>query len=298
MRSTLQILAFIGTCFALSNTRANVTAKESTEELGVLLLGDQGKGSEGQRQVAAALQTFCQNNLCDFGILLGDNFYNSGVKNIDDPKFKTHFEDLYSPLGIEFWAVLGNHDYGFGFSRGNVQAQIDYTRHSNFWRMPTRYYSFEAKGAEFIALDTVTIHKDSQQQKWLSEKLSKPAAGLRVVLGHYPVHSSGLHGDTKFIKENIAPQMCGNTDIYAAGHDHHLEHLKTDCGVNLVLSGSGGETRPINSLHPRSVFAASKLGFAYLKKDQNSGFKVQYFDYELNPLAEIEIIKNTSSSLR
>ena len=59
MRSTLQILAFIGTCFALSNTRANVTAKESTEELGVLLLGDQGKGSEDQRQVSAALQTFC-----------------------------------------------------------------------------------------------------------------------------------------------------------------------------------------------------------------------------------------------
>jgi predicted phosphodiesterase len=267
-------------------------APASSEDLGVLVLGDTGKGTAGQKQVADALPEFCRTRRCDFAILLGDNFYNSGVKSLNDPKFKTHFEDLYAKLGIEFWAVLGNHDYGFALSRGNIQAQIDYTRQSSSWRMPTRYYSFTTDGIEFIGLDTVALPRDSHQQEWLSRQLQKPKNGHRVVFGHFPVHSSGQHGDTPYMRDTIAPQFCGQADIYMSGHDHHLEHLKTDCGVHLVLSGAGAESREVSPSNPRSLFAASKIGFSYLSRTAGSELNVQYFDAQLNRLAGFSLDKN------
>jgi hypothetical protein len=278
--------------FLLISLAISPVASARAAELGIVVLGDQGKGNDGQQKVADALAQFCRTRRCDFGILLGDNFYNSGVKKINDPKFKTHFEDLYSKLGIEFWAVLGNHDYGFGLARGNIQAQIDYTRHSRFWRMPTRYYSFESHGMEFIALDTVALPRDSDQQEWLSRQLKKPRNSFRIVFGHYPVHSSGQHGDTPFMRDKISPQFCGQADVYMSGHDHHMEHLQTDCGVQLILNGAGAETRTVTAGNPRSLFSASEIGFSYLSKTSDGELKVQYVDTQLTPLAEFKIDKN------
>ncbi|MBM3383363.1 MAG: hypothetical protein FJY29_13140 [Betaproteobacteria bacterium] len=290
MRRSLTTAALAAVCLSSASTSLLAHSTESTPELGVVLLGDQGKGNAGQLQVAEALSAFCKRERCDFGILLGDNFYNSGVKNIDDSKFKTHFEQPYGQLGIEFWAVLGNHDYGFGFARGNIQAQIDYTQKSKFWRMPTRYYSFHKNDIEFVALDTVALPRDRDQQSWLDRTLDKPKPGFRVVLGHYPIHSGGQHGDTRFMRDNVSQKLCGKADIYASGHDHHLEHLKTDCGVELLLSGAAAETRSVNAT-PRTLFAASTLGFAYLKKTSESELKIQYIDSALNVLAEFAVEK-------
>ncbi|MBL9107498.1 MAG: metallophosphoesterase [Myxococcales bacterium] len=49
----------------------------------------------------------------DFGILLGDNFYVSGVSGVsgvDDPQWQDKFELPYSDLTFPIYAVLGNHD--------------------------------------------------------------------------------------------------------------------------------------------------------------------------------------------
>ncbi|MEN9529457.1 MAG: hypothetical protein RI932_1330 [Pseudomonadota bacterium] len=289
MRNTLTTAVFAAVCMSGAFTESKADNIQ-TDELGVLLLGDQGKGNAGQREVADALAVFCKRERCDFGVLLGDNFYNSGVKSVNDPKFETHFEQPYGKLGIEFWAILGNHDYGFAFARGNIQAQIEYTRKSKSWRMPTRYYSFQTSGVEFVALDTVALPKDTAQQDWLRRTLDKPKSGFRIVLGHYPIHSGGQHGDTRYLRDNISNQLCGKADIYASGHDHHLEHLKNDCGVALLLSGAAAETRPVNPT-PRTLFAASTLGFAYLKKSSTTELKIQYLDTALNVLAEFVVEK-------
>ena len=264
----------------------------TSNELAVIIVGDQGKGNAGQMQVADAMSSFCEVQRCDFAFLLGDNFYQSGVKSVDDPKFQSHFELPYARMGIEFWAILGNHDYGFGLSRGNVQAQVKYTANSRFWRMPSRYYSFETHGIEFIAIDTVALDRDTTQQEWLSSKLATPKKGHRVVLGHYPIHSGGLHGDTPGLRDRWAPKFCGTTDLYMSGHDHHLEHLKTDCGVHLMLSGAGAEARAVR-LTPQTLFAASTLGFSYLVKDKNGDLWARYYDTSLKLLAEFQL--NNSS---
>ena len=50
----------------------------------------------------------------DFGITLGDNFYSIGMESPEDLRWQTQWEKMYGPLGIPFYATLGNHDWGFG----------------------------------------------------------------------------------------------------------------------------------------------------------------------------------------
>ncbi|MEY4064161.1 MAG: hypothetical protein RIR26_369 [Pseudomonadota bacterium] len=290
MRSFSLFLTALGASILVAHCAplSDAQVKEEGNSLGVLMMGDQGKGNDEQQQVADALHRFCQSQRCDFGVLLGDNFYNSGVKSVRDEKFQTHFEIPYGRIGIPWWAALGNHDYGFGWSRGNVNAQVEYTQLSKFWRMPNRYYSFESTGIEFIVIDTVSLENDPTQQKWLNEKLEAPKAKTRIVAGHYPIHSGGMHGDTTYLRDQWSPQFCGKVDLYVSGHDHQLEHLRTDCGVNLVISGTGGETRPVTPT-PRTKFAASVLGFAYLSKAESGPLTVSYYDTQLKKLAEFPV---------
>ena len=79
-------------------------------------------------------------------VLLGDNFYASGVDSVEDALFSENFAKLYDTeqLGNLTWhAILGNHDY-----QGNVEAQIQYTERSGGrWYMPAHYYRRDFAGA-------------------------------------------------------------------------------------------------------------------------------------------------------
>jgi tartrate-resistant acid phosphatase type 5 len=270
---------------------AHADTDQNQQELGIVLLGDQGKNNDGQRSVSNALTRFCSKEQCDAVLLLGDNIYSSGVRSVRDRKFETHFEQHYRDLEIPFWAVLGNHDYGYGLARGNVQAQIDYSKRSTKWRMPARYYQFNIGRIEFIAIDSIALPKDSAQQEWLKQKLANEKTGHRVVFGHYPIHSSGMHGDNAFMSSQVAPLLCGTADIYAAGHDHHLEHAVTDCGVVQIVSGAGAETRPVQR-NQKSKFAKASLGFTYLRMNSLGELNIEYIGEKLELLAQFKLQTN------
>lgn len=111
----------------------------------------------------------------DFGVTMGDNFYFCGVRSVTDPKWKTHWENLYTPLGILFYASLGNHDYGHPtgicpFYRASPNAEVAYTEHSKSWRMPARYYTFAAGPARFFAIDTEGW--SAAQLEWIKAALA------------------------------------------------------------------------------------------------------------------------------
>jgi hypothetical protein len=237
--------------------------KPSGESIRVLAFGDFGQGTEFQKNTAKGMLKYHHTNPFDFAITLGDNFYSVGMDSPSDPRWKTWWEELYTPLGIEFYASLGNHDWG---QPNSPAAEILYTSKSKSWRMPATHYTFTAGPAQFFALDTDAF--STSQLLWLRDQLAKSRAKWKVVYGHHPIYSHGQHGDTPKLIRDLLPVLKDRADVYICGHEHDLQHLKPEGGVHFFISGGGGaRVRPIESGH-RSLFSASSYGFSVLQADE------------------------------
>ena len=135
------------------------SSEPDAEGLNFLAVGDWG--SPGVAPVARAMGEWAAEMAPRAVISTGDNFYPSGVKGVDDPQWKTSFEDVFSAPGLQcpWHAVLGNHDHW-----GNIEAQIAYTATSRRWRMPARYFSWSEllpDGAlvDFFFIDTDPVYE-------------------------------------------------------------------------------------------------------------------------------------------
>ncbi|CAK9300353.1 unnamed protein product [Gordionus sp. m RMFG-2023] len=229
--------------------------------------------SHSGRVLAKTLSNWALKSSPKFVILLGDNFYDKGVKSLSDSRFQSSFEDLYSndTLNIPWYVIAGNHDH-----LGSVQAQISYTSLSRRWKYPHFYYqlSFKIKhplheekplNFQIVAVDTVILcgkkyYLDLENQNkietntiirvdwddqdtdkhwdWLKSILSKSSADFILVIGHYPIYSIGHHGPDKCLIKKLRPLLIKHrVNAYISGHDHDQQHLSE----NYV-------TQPINNL--------------------------------------------------
>lgn len=227
----------------------------------VLAFGDFGDGSEAQRLVAGAMTRYHRRRPFDFALTLGDNFYPSGMESPGDPRWRTEWSNLYDPLKIRFYATLGNHDYN---QPNSPAAEIMFSRQSESWRMPAAYYTFTAGPAQFFALDTDIISE--AQLLWLARELDRSRAAWKVVYGHHPIYSEGVHEDNNDKIDQLLPVLRDRADVYLAGHDHDMQHLKPEGRLHFFIAGSGGKLRPIEP-GPRSLFAKSANGFAVVEAD-------------------------------
>ena len=125
--------------------------------MSIVCVGDFGKGNEDQLKVAVLIKKITGEKDVKLVLGLGDNIYPDGVKSVKDKKFKLQFEEMYKklPKSLEFFNVLGNHDY-----RGNCNAQIEYTKKSNRWNLFNHWYHFNKTMGKsrvkvgFYAIDT------------------------------------------------------------------------------------------------------------------------------------------------
>ena len=262
--------------------------KALDQPIRVLAFGDFGNGSIQQKEVAAAMQRYHQTQPFDFAVTLGDNFYSVGMESPTDPRWKTWWNELYDPLGIKFYVSLGNHDWG---SADSPAAEVLYTQSSPSWRLPATYYTFTAGAVQFFALDTNEIPE--AQLAWLKEELAKSRAIWKLVYGHHPIYSAGVHEDSPRLVKQLLPVLKERADIFLAGHDHDLQHLKPEGGVHFFVSGGGGagirQPRP----GPRSLFAKGVHGFSVLEADAKE-LKVRFFDRDLSLLYEYVLRKSIS----
>lgn len=286
-------VVFSSFLFAQENAGRVLPADQA---LHVLAFGDFGSGAPVQAQTARAMARRHEQQPFNLGITMGDNFYRCGVRGVDDPKWKSRWENLYTPLGIPFYATLGNHDYGHPpvicpAERGSPDAEVAYSKKSKSWHMPARYYSFKAGPVLFVAIDTEGWSR--KQLEWirttLEESTGDPEIKWRIVYGHHPIYTSGVHLNERRIgelREELLPVLkSAKVDAYICGHDHDMEHVRAD-GMDFFICGGGGaRLRQFHGTKPGTVFRHVSYGFLDLRIDQST-MSVQYFDSKLNPLED------------
>ena len=239
-----------------------------------IAIGDWGTGSPAQRHIAGLMNAKASRDSLHFVLLLGDNFYSSGVTSVNDPQWEKKFEAIYNlpGLNVPFFASLGNHDYK---KNADPNAQVKYAQQRQTkWQMPARYYTFTrgvdaSATIQFFALDTEALNKieimGSAQIDWLETELAKSTATWKVVFGHHPVFSNGEHGDTPAMQKYIRPLLEKHqVDFYLCGHDHDRQLLQPVAGVNYIVSGTAAKSRD-TVWENNTIFAATDLGFAWFR---------------------------------
>jgi len=287
---------------------------EQIGKISFLVLGDWGRqGERLQREVAGQMGVYAASRGADFVITVGDNFYENGVRSIDDRKWQSSFHDVYTApsLDIPWYAVLGNHDY-----RGSADAQIQRTDHDERWKMPGRYYSLErpvgGSDALFVFLDTnpfigryrrqtwrypdLDTQDPLEQLRWLDEVLGGSMAAWKIVVGHHPVFSGGAyHGPTKELMDRLRPVLEKHgVQVYLSGHDHNLQLLKPPGPTHYVVSGAGSRARKAGSLEHTLFARGGVCGFvaATLTDDR---LNLEYIDHEGGVLYESTIVPRDGS---
>ena len=191
-----------------------------------VVLGDMGDGGRAQRDVAHAMDSVCQRDGCDFVLGLGDNIYPHGVHSVHDPAFRDKFEHPYARFqNIDFWMILGNHDWKQLVT--GAQAQIDYTLHSDRWRLPHIHYAipFLPPWLHIYGVDTSLLEAVvGIDQLHAAHAALCGQPGWRFLFGHYPTRSAGAEGESTsgFVTGALEHliRTC-QIQVYFAGHDHH-----------------------------------------------------------------------------
>ncbi|MBF0419224.1 MAG: metallophosphoesterase [Magnetococcales bacterium] len=264
-------------------------------------LGDHGVGNKNQRRVAHAMERVAsQTGGVDWVLLLGDNFYPKGVVSDKDPKWQSHFESIYDgPIlaNTPFYAVLGNHDAG-----SSLDAQVDYGRNkmgSGRWRMEGRQYVVDhgqtTSGQPLLRMVMLDGQQDVEIQKnFVRQAFSQPSNQpmWRMVASHYPLHSSGLHGDTNRLLNELLPILqAEKIDVYFCGHDHDLEMIAPPGEPVQIISGAGGaDLYALREKNPWSQFFAKRFGFVQMVVSEQK-LDVTFFEDQGNVLYNKQIAR-------
>lgn len=233
-----------------------------------VVIGDTGAGDIGQYLVAQALADVCDAEGCDFVLLVGDNIYPDGVTSTTDPLWTTVFEDPYVDVDAQFWAVMGNHDWGHTMDTAYLDAQVDYTSVSSKWYMPSDYYTRVEGDATFYGIDTWLIDNGEglAQESWLPNERTNSTTSWNILFGHHPYVSNGIHGNASGDLETFFDSyVCGEYDVYFCGHDHNLQWLEPSCGTTFFVSGGGHSTYPITGTVNPAYFAEESMGFLWVE---------------------------------
>lgn len=279
-----------------------------------LVIGDFGRyGQYHQKEVAAQMGKASMTIDSEFVISVGDNFYPNGVQSTTDHQWIASFENIYTNISLNnnWYVALGNHDY-----RGNIQAQLDYSKISRRWQMPDTYYketfeledgskmlmvvmdtnpfidSYHEKGGEMY--QNIIVQDTTAQRKWLTETLGNSNAKWKIVVGHHPLYSGGKRKnseDTKGFEKKFADYFDKyKVDAYLCGHEHDLQVIKPKGRYTTqFLSGAGSEVRTSGN-REGTLFAAASPGFMAFSITDNK-MLVQLIDSEGKIIYKTQITK-------
>ena len=223
---------------------AEVLARESgwlalpNEELSVkfAVIGDSGRGSREQVEVAQRMDEARVRFPFNFVLMLGDNIY-EGPASPED--YRRKFELPYRALldaGVEFYAVLGNHD---------DENQRNYT---HFNMRGERYYTFRPPVGP---LTTVATHVRFALDVRISidTNCSGSSASCRspIRTGRFAscttpcIHQDGTRQQARLTRWTLEDMLSANdVDLVFSGHEHLYLAQHAAATHPLFHLGSGG----------------------------------------------------------
>jgi predicted phosphodiesterase len=256
-----------------------------------LALGDTGKLPHfpvilaAQRRVARAMVREDRRQPVDALVLLGDNFYQDGIREKDLKKRLRinvvrpycHFlsfsgrgagslegdcgEDPGSRNPVPIYAVLGNHDYGRSNSPELQRTVLP--EYLPGWQMPVMAEAYEVgPGVSLVTYHSVEL--EDRGFSALVAALKRAKGPWRILAAHHPMVDPG-HGFVPSFGRTVASaiEKAGVTvHVSLAGHEHNLQVLRGPGAVLHVVAGSGSDRRELSSSNADRVFGSDALGFA------------------------------------
>jgi hypothetical protein len=205
--------------------------------------------SEGD-EATAALVDGIQGTI----IIAGDIAYEAGTPR--------DFADCYDPswgrLRSRTRPAPGNHEY----ATPNAAAYYAYFG-TSAGPPGLGYYSFDLGAWHIVSLNSnVDAGAGSVQEQWLRADLAASTAHCTLAYWHYPVFSSGLHGNIAVMQDILRALYEFNADVVITGHDHDYERFAPQTadavadparGIREFVVGTGGRSlAPILLAEPNS----------------------------------------------
>lgn len=294
----------IGSLYYNGSVLADRKIKPLDNSLNFFVIGDWGrKGEADQQEVADAMAEMAKEIDLDFITTVGDNFYLKGVKSTTDPHWNQSWRNVYNDPALEvpWFPAIGNHDYW-----GNVDAQIEFSKYSDRWNLPSRYYTraFSNKKREKVArlvfMDTNPLYDGYYRRHWYKNEIfgTDTAAQMawadsvlalddypwEIVIAHHHLASSGKRqGNRNEVAAHMNPLLKKHkVKIYLSGHEHHMEHIRTEHGIHNFISGGGSDADMVHNKN-KSVFAKSTRGYMIVSMNPEE-IKIWIMDQDNNVL--------------
>jgi predicted phosphodiesterase len=197
------------------------------------VIGDMGTGEIPQYEVAEQMIENHKKFPFEFVVALGDDLY--GGSNPSD--YKNKFERPYKLLldaGVNFYAVLGNHD------SPNERFYKPFNMNGQ------KYYTYKKGNVRFFALDS--NYMNPQQLLWLEKELQNSGSDWKICYSHHPLYSSGaFHGSSTDLRLLLEPLFVKyGVQVVFAGHEHLYERVKPQHGIYYFTEGASGSLRKGN----------------------------------------------------
>ena len=196
-------------------------------------------------------------------ILMGDNFYDEGIKEKNDEQWKDYTRVFSKIPYSKITALIGNHDY-----YGNPHFQLN----SKYFENDEFYFKRTMSNIDLYFLDTAPLHEGHcevnnnifkkihcktarrlqiEQIDWLERELQRSNKLDRKILvfGHYPLISNGYYYFKLVPIYNLLMPIFEKykVDAYISGHEHNIQYIKrkisNEYTFHQFIIGSSSENR-------------------------------------------------------
>jgi len=217
-----------------------LTLPNANRSIKFAVIGDSGRGSKEQHDVAARMNEYRARFDYRFVIMVGDNIY-EGAASADDYRLK--FEEPYRALldaGVKFYAVLGNHDdtNEIFYKPFNMDGQRYYT-----FVPPVDPLTRWDTRVRFFALDSTYVTRE--QVQWFDREATQSKAEWKIAFLHHPLYTSGRYGlAARGIRFGLESSfVSGGIHAVFSGHEHIYERAELQKGILYFISGGAGSLR-------------------------------------------------------